>query len=212
MKFEIKHRCTGAVLFSAETATLKLCVEAAVKSGASLDGASLYGARLVGAILDRASLVGASLDGASLDCARLVGAILDRASLYRASLVGASLVGASLDGASLYGASLVGASLDGASLVGAILDRARLDGASLDGAIHACAQIAFSGHGECGRMLTAVQLKPDDAPRFFCGCFTGDESELRKYITDGAAKYRKTRTLALDTALILLAAKNEVES
>ncbi|HMY76917.1 MAG TPA: pentapeptide repeat-containing protein, partial [Blastocatellia bacterium] len=51
--------------------------------------ASLYGAGL-----DRASLVGASLYGAGLD----------RASLVGASLVGASLDRARLDGASLYGA------------------------------------------------------------------------------------------------------------
>lgn len=48
---------------------------------ARLDGASLVGARLDGAILDGASLVRASLDGARLDGARLVGAILDGASL-----------------------------------------------------------------------------------------------------------------------------------
>ena len=83
MKFEIKHYYSGEVLFSLETATLKLCAEAAVKSGAILNGAILNGASLVGA-----SLVGASLDGARLDGARLVGARLD----------GARLVGASLDG------------------------------------------------------------------------------------------------------------------
>jgi len=91
MQFEIKSWLDNSVLFSLETESLKLCVEAAIKSGARLDRASL----------DGASLVGASLDGASLDGARLDGARLDRASLDRASLVGASLVGASLDRASL---------------------------------------------------------------------------------------------------------------
>ena len=88
MKFEIKHYYSGEVLFSLETATLKLCAEAAVKSGAILNGAILNGASLVGA-----SLVGASLDGARLDGAILNGARLDGASLVGASLVGASLVG-----------------------------------------------------------------------------------------------------------------------
>ena len=36
MKFEIKHRPTGSVLFSLETESMKLCIEAAVKSGANL--------------------------------------------------------------------------------------------------------------------------------------------------------------------------------
>ena len=58
-------------------------------------------------------------------------------------------------------------------------------------------------------MLTAVQIKADDPVSFFCGCFTGDESALRKYIADGDDRYRKTRTLALDTVMMLLAANNE---
>jgi len=81
MKYEIKHRFSGAVLFSLETASLKLCIEAAVKSKISLDYARLDYACLVGACLDGASLVGASLVGARLDYARLVGACLDGARL-----------------------------------------------------------------------------------------------------------------------------------
>ena len=84
MKIEIKSWYDGKILFEGEFGSLKLSVEAAVKSGASLDGANLDGASL-----DRASLVGASLYRANL-----VGA-----SLYRANLVGANLVRASLDGA-----------------------------------------------------------------------------------------------------------------
>jgi len=129
MKYEIKHRFSGAVLFSLETASLKLCIEAAVKSKISLDYARLDYACLVGACLD-----GARLDGASLDYACLDGACLDYASLVGARLDGASLDGASLDGARLDGASLDGARLDYASLVGACLDGASLDGARLDGA------------------------------------------------------------------------------
>jgi hypothetical protein len=49
MKFEIKHRLASEVLFSIETDSLKLAVEAAVKSGACLDGADLRGANLRGA-------------------------------------------------------------------------------------------------------------------------------------------------------------------
>lgn len=40
MKFEIKHRLTGAVIFAAETESLKACVQLAVKSRARLDGAN----------------------------------------------------------------------------------------------------------------------------------------------------------------------------
>ena len=59
MKFEIKSRFSGAVLFSLETDSLKLCVEAAVKSRANLYGANLYSADL-----SRANLYGA--DGKKL--------------------------------------------------------------------------------------------------------------------------------------------------
>ena len=62
--YKIKHRFTGEVLFEIGTSSFKLCVEAAVKAGASLVGASLVGASLDRASLDGASLVGASLDGA----------------------------------------------------------------------------------------------------------------------------------------------------
>ena len=80
MKFEIKSRYNGSVLFAMETESLKLCLELAVKSGASLDGASLDHASL-----DHASLIGASLNHASLN-----GASLDHASLIGASLIGAN--------------------------------------------------------------------------------------------------------------------------
>jgi hypothetical protein len=72
MKFEIKHRISGAVIFSLECESMMLCVEAAVKSGASLDGAILIDASLDGAILIDASLEGAILEGASLDGASQV--------------------------------------------------------------------------------------------------------------------------------------------
>ena len=76
MKFEIKSRFSGAVLFSLETESIKLCVEAAVKSradlrGANLDGADLYGANLCGADLRGAYLRGAYLRGADLRGAKL---------------------------------------------------------------------------------------------------------------------------------------------
>ena len=56
MKFEIKSRWSGEVCFSLETESLKLCVEAAVKSGANLSGADLSGADLSRADLYRANL------------------------------------------------------------------------------------------------------------------------------------------------------------
>ena len=57
--------------------------------------------------------------------------------------------------------------------------------------------------------LTAIQTKKGEPIKFFCGCFTGSEKELRHYIKYGAKHLAKTRTLALETCLTLIEAKNE---
>ncbi len=124
--FEIKCGFSGKVLFSLETETLKLAVEAAVKSGANLYGANLSGANLYGAILYGADLSGANLSGADLYGANLSGANLYGAILYRANLSGANLSGADLSGANLSGADLSGANLYRANLSGANLYRAKI--------------------------------------------------------------------------------------
>ena len=89
MKFEIKHRFTGAILFTVETGSLKLAVELAVKSGANLRGANLSDANLRGANLSYANLRGANLSGANLSGANLSYANLRGANLSYAYLSGA---------------------------------------------------------------------------------------------------------------------------
>ena len=96
MKYEIKNRFTGDVLFALETASLKLCMEAAVTARANLSRANLSGAYLSGAYLSRADLSGANLSGAYLSGADLSGANLSGADLSRANLSGANLSGADL--------------------------------------------------------------------------------------------------------------------
>jgi hypothetical protein len=96
MLFEIKNRFSGEVIFKLETESIKLCLIAAVKSGADLSGANLYGANLSGA-----NLYGANLSRADLSRADLSGANLSRADLSRADLSGANLYGANLSGANL---------------------------------------------------------------------------------------------------------------
>ena len=89
MKFEIIHRYGNQVIFSRETASLKLCVEAAVKSKTNL-----VGAYLVGADLGDSNLGGADLRGADLGGANLGGADLRGANLRDSNLGGAYLGGA----------------------------------------------------------------------------------------------------------------------
>ena len=59
MNYEIKHRFTGAALFSLECDSLKLCVQAALESKANLRDANLSGADLRDADLRGADLSGA---------------------------------------------------------------------------------------------------------------------------------------------------------
>ena len=135
---------------------------------------------------------------------------LQAALKARVNLSGADLYGANLYGADLYGADLSGANLSGVNLSGADLYGANLSGANLSRAdLNACAQVSFKGHGECGRMLTVIRQKEGDELRFYCGCFRGTEQELRKYIAYSEPKYAKTRTLALETVLVLIAATND---
>ena len=101
------------------------------------------------------------------------------------------------------GADLISANLNGADLSGANLNGANLNGAK----IVSVAQISFTGHGECGRKLIAIQT--ETAIYICCGCFAGSPDELRAWIIGDEKRLAKTRTLALDTALILLAAKND---
>ena len=91
MKFEIRSRWSGSVLFALETDSLKLCVEAAVKGGAVLSGADLSGADLSGADLSGANLRSADLRSADLSGADLSGANLRSADLRSADLRSADL-------------------------------------------------------------------------------------------------------------------------
>ena len=74
MKFEIKHKIAGSVLFKCDVGTMRLAVELALSKGADLQGADLRGAYLRGADLRGADLQGAYLRGAYLQSAYLQGA------------------------------------------------------------------------------------------------------------------------------------------
>ena len=143
----------------------------------------------------RADLCGADLCGANLYGADLCGA----------DLCGADLCGANLYGADLYGADLRGADLRGADLCGADLRSADLRSANLCGANLPMsrglkfAQVSWSGHGECGRQMSAVELP--DGLRLFCGCFQGTPQELADYIANGAEEHKASRTKAMNFIL-----------
>ena len=125
-------------------------------------------------------------------CANLSGANLRGAYLSDANLSDANLRGAYLRGAYLSGANLRGAYLSDTNLRGAYLSGAYLSGAK--GIKYA--QCSFSKHGECGRMLSLVEIENDLF--FFCGCFTGSPDDLQKYIDNGEDKLKPSRQKAKD--------------
>ena len=144
-------------------------------------------------------------------CARLIGADLSGADLSWANLnnsdlTNARLIGADLSDADLSDADLSGADLSGADLSGADLRHADLSGARTKcGAILTHAAVYSRGHGECGRQLLAIRHIDQDLPDlFWCGCFHGDEVELRRYIELGKERHRHSRTVALNCVLDLL--------
>ena len=148
----------------------------------------------------------ADLRGADLTRADLRGAVLTGAVLTDAVLTDAVLTDAVLTGADLRGADLTRADLTGADLRGADLTRADLTDAVLtDGKYLARASVQFSGHGECGRELMAIKTSAKENPvTLWCGCFMGTPEELVRYIAEGGERHRKSRTLAIETVLMLL--------
>ena len=194
IKFDILNRFSGVVQFTAEidctegeTKSIKLGLAAkwAVKTGASLSRADLYGAYLYGADLSGANLSRASLSRADLSRADLSGANLSRANLSRASLSGASLSGADLSGASLYGADLSRADLYGADLSGANLSGADLSRADLYGAYHISDRVIDGGLRSDGYRFLLTRTEPG-AWRIKAGCrnFT---------VAEGLTHWTKTR-------------------
>ena len=203
MKIQIKH-INGSIIHEGEYEDIK---QAVVTNKNNLSGADLRGAYLCGANLKCADLRGAYLNHANLSSANLCGANLKCAYLCGADLKGAYLCGADLMGANLRGANLKGANLKGANLKGADLCGADLMGANLRGSVDNFATVSFSGHGEYGRVLTVIVR--GEKIELFCGCFYGSVEDLRNYIADGEECLKRTRTLALDTVLMLLNTKND---
>ena len=92
MKFEIKHRYSGELLFSIETDTWRLAVEAAIKQKADLRYADFSCANLSYADLRYADFSSANLSYADLRYANLRSANLSYANLSYANLRCADLL------------------------------------------------------------------------------------------------------------------------
>ena len=91
MKFEIKNRWSGELIFSVETTSWKLAIELAIKAKADLSSADLSSADLSSANLRSADLSSANLRYADLRYADLSSANLRYADLRYADLRSANL-------------------------------------------------------------------------------------------------------------------------
>lgn len=93
-------------------------------------------------------------------------------------------------------------------IVGKDLSWSDRSGSDLSGSdLYAYAQVSFLGHGECGRMLTAIKQTEESEIYLCCGCFRGSEKDLKDFIANGEERFRKSRTLAMKTVLKLLKEK-----
>jgi hypothetical protein len=91
MKFEIKHRISGAIIFSLETETFKLCVEAAVQQKLDLRYSDLSGSNLRGSDLRGSNLRYSNLSGSNLSGSDLRGSDLRYSDLRGSNLRGSDL-------------------------------------------------------------------------------------------------------------------------
>ena len=126
MKFEIKNRFSGELIFTIETGSWRLAIEAAIKSNVDLSSANLLSADLSSADLRSANLSYADLSSADLRYADLRSADLSYADLSYANLRYADLSSADLRLANLSSADLSSADLRSANLSSADLRSADL--------------------------------------------------------------------------------------
>lgn len=213
MLIEIKN-VDGLVIYSSSKHdNIKDVVEEAVANKVSLNWANLEGVDLSEAQLRNASLRFADLKGANLKLADLKRSDIHDADLSYVNLRGADLRCANLHGSNLRNTYLKMADLSAANLIYTNLMCANLEGANLTEVQLAGAHVdrlsginyavcGFTGHGEMGRQLLAVEINSE--VMLFCGCFSGNEKELRDYIESGDENYKESRLLALETVLKLI--------
>ena len=170
---------------------------------ADLESTNLEGIDLSGTDLNSADLSNSNLNNSNLRYANLSNAYLSHTDLSGAYLGGADLSGADLRYANLNSAYLYHTDLYYTNLINDDLTNADFSEAKLNSVRNIQqASCCFTGHGELGRQLLAIKI--NNETMLFCGCFKGNEAELRKYIEEDEEKYKASRLIALDTVLKLI--------
>lgn len=183
MKFEIKNRYTGSVIFSCDLSDEVSCqsdemqlgfaVRAALENGSDLRDANLSGASLYDAYLRDANLSGADLSGADLRDANLSGANLSGAYLCDADLSGANLTPIRDDFWAVLSASPK--EVDGLRLA---LVEGRVDGSTYTGECACLVGTIANLRGEDYQSLRRIKPNADrPIERFFMAILRGDTPE-----------------------------------
>ena len=121
MKFEIKNRFNGNIIFSFESSSFKICVETAIKAKIDLSGSDLRWSDLSGSDLSGSDLRGSDLRGSDLRWSDLSGSDLRWSDLSGSDLRWSDLSGSDLSGSDLSGSDLRGSNLRGSDLSGSNL-------------------------------------------------------------------------------------------
>lgn len=116
MKFEIKHRFSGQVLFALETDSLKLCLEAAIKANSNLSYSdlrcsNLRCSNLSGSNLSYSDLSYSDLSGSDLSGSNLSGSDLSYSNLRCSNLRNSNLSSSNLRSSNLSGSDLRGSNI-----------------------------------------------------------------------------------------------------
>ena len=134
MKFEIKHRYSGEIIFSCDTESWKIAIILALQARADLRNTDLRNADLRNTDLRNTDLRNTDLRNADLTNADLRNTVLRNTDLRNTDLTNAVLTGADLRNTDLRNTVLTGADLRNTDLTGAVLTGAVLTGADLTGA------------------------------------------------------------------------------
>jgi uncharacterized protein YjbI with pentapeptide repeats len=144
MKFEIKHRFTGNVLFALECDNLKICLETAVKSYSNLSYSDLSGSNLRDSNLRDSNLSGSNLSYSNLSGSDLSGSNLSGSNLSYSNLSGSNLSYSNLSGSDLSGSNLRGSNLRGSNLSYSNLSGSNLSGSNLSGSDLRYSNLSYS--------------------------------------------------------------------
>ena len=185
MKYEIKNRWTGDVIFSAETKNFKLAVKMAVEqkinlsnsnlSNSNLSGSDLSGSNLSGSDLRSSDLSNSNFRGSNFRGSDLSGSDLRSSDLSGSDLRSSDLSNSNLRNSDLRDSDLRNSNLGNSNLSGSNLSDSDLSGSKTD---KRYIQVACIGSE---KRMTTYCFEDD---KIWCGCFSGTLKEFEEQVKE----------------------------